>query len=433
VRIKFSLIVFLSAATAYADVPLTGRIYSNIYAPTRNFDEAELQQSAVGMWLETSPRFSAESSAHLSISGDARSYSKARRESVLTTGEAADTSFVMDLREGYGTYATNSFVLRIGKQIIPWGKSDFVNPTDYLGAEDLTYLSPDREMRRIGALSTQFSFTPGGGSSPFSLDLVWTPVFPQSKMMIPTASLPSGVTVATSENPRIGLRDTEIAGKASYVGQGWDVSVSGFKGWSHKAEFFEKSRSLSATGYAVSVASGFYKQGAIGADFSFTAGGFVFRGEGAYKRTANYNAVDPTRMPTYSEGVFGIEKKFWDDFRLQVQGLWRGLKQEVPKSTDSITAAIASANQLIHGYQTKNRAGASTRLAYDNADTAWKAEIFYLYYDTKDYLWRPLFGYQWSDAFVVNIGGEQYGGPKDKPLGSLHGYNSVFLETKYVF
>ena len=60
------------------------------------------------------------------------------------------SQFNVGLREAWISYAKNGWEAKLGQQIIPWGKSDIINPTDFLTAKNYTFFNPDQEVRRLG-------------------------------------------------------------------------------------------------------------------------------------------------------------------------------------------------------------------------------------------------------------------------------------------
>ena len=89
------------------------------------------------------------------------------------------------LLEGYVTAHFTKADLRIGKQIVAWGRADGINPTDNLTPHDFTVLLPFEEDQRFGtvalkldvAVSTELMFT-----------FFTTPFFEPAKIPWPSSS-----------------------------------------------------------------------------------------------------------------------------------------------------------------------------------------------------------------------------------------------------
>ena len=120
---------------------LTGRVFTDVYAPTRDEPlSTDLRQASTSIWLQADPKLGERSSAHFTLTGD-------YFETALP-GNPDGRRLRVGLREAYVAYAHKGLEFRAGRQIIPWGKSDAVNPTDFLSAKDYTFLNPDEEVRR---------------------------------------------------------------------------------------------------------------------------------------------------------------------------------------------------------------------------------------------------------------------------------------------
>ncbi len=414
------------AARAESDtsrVPIGGRVFADVYVPSRNPGANALRLSTTTFWLEADPKLGERSWARVVLEAKAEE----------ATGQVATS-----VREGFGAYAHQGWELRVGRQIIPWGKSDVVNPTDFLTAKDYTFLNPDDEVRRTGATSFLVGFTPLAGNSSHTVTAVWTPVAPQSELLIAPSAIPAGVTVAAAQASARTVVNSEVALKVAYLGSGWDASVSAFRGFSHMPEFDITALSLAGT----TLTPVFRRVRAVGADGSLSSGDWVLRLETSYSWLERGAAGIPTSQPDHWDTVVGAERPFWDDFRMQLQFLYRFNPSHVP--ADQATGSsvletqarrgVAASNALILGYQDRSRPGYSLRLSYAKEDSGVEAELFSLgNFIGGDYLLRPKLSYRFTDSLRGTVGTDHYGGPDDRPLGSLKFYNSVFVEAKYTF
>jgi hypothetical protein len=251
----------------------------------------------------------------------------------------------------------------------------------------------------------------------------------------PPATVPAGITVSSNPvTPPETLGNTETAFKVAYNASGWDLSLLAFRGFNHMPEF--------ASLGGASVGQVFHHIRAAGGDFSFTSGKWIFRGESAYVWTENDDGTNPLIQPSHWDSVLGVERPLGDDFRVQAQFVYRYIPHFTPASAATgpnpiaaqINQGIATANALLLAYQEQSRPGATFRFSYSNEDNGIEAELFALgNFVGGDYLLRPKAAYHWTDALLTTLGLEWYGGPLDRPLGSMQVYNSVFTEAKYSF
>jgi hypothetical protein len=439
----------LSSATlalttvAYADsalsdsLPLGGRLFTDIYFPARDIQTSTYRQTSASLWLEGTPKLGENGAANFVLTGDAI------QNRTVSVVDGTSSEFRMGLREAYVTYAKNGWELRAGQQIIPWGKSDAINPTDFLTAKDMTFFNPDEEVRRKGAVSLWLGFTPSQGASPWSFTVVATPVFAKTQLLISPLAVPSGVTLSGSPiDPPETLGNTETAIKVAYAASQWDASLIAFRGFNHMPEFTLLGVSGTPSAPVAGVGQTFHPIRAAGGDASFTTGKWVFRAETAYAWTENDDGANPLIQPSHWDSVVGVERPVGDDFRLQGQFVYRYIPAFAPASSAGgatpvlaqLNQGIAQANALLLAYQDRSRPGATFRAGYSNEDNGIDAEIFVLgNFVGGDYLLRPKFSYHWTQALLTTLGVEWYGGPDDRPLGTMKPFSSVFTEAKYSF
>jgi hypothetical protein len=425
--------------TAVAQVfPLSGKIFIDAYLPTdTKVENKTFQQLSSSLWLESNPVFTDELGSKWIYQGDVFDGPNS-----TVSGESRETHLESYLREGYVYYRSGGIDLRVGQQIIPWGKSDGINPTDFLTSKNSTFFNPDDEVKRRGSASVLLNFTPEEGASPWSFTTVWTTIFARSKHLIAGQSVPSNVTLREAEPPPVTFQNGEISEKISYTGSGWDGSLSYFNGWSHKPELQERSHILVGFTPVVEVDQVFRRVQGYGADWSYSTEKWVYRFESAYIVTANHDGENPLVMPTHWDSVLGAERPIGDHFRIQGQFIMRYFPQfksaDQAGGPDAISAGVnrslASTNALLLGYQEQSQPAGSVRVSYTDQENAIEADIFLLQnFNGSDYLIRPKISYGWTDFIRSTVGSEIYGGPTNRPLGSLHSYNSVFFETKYTF
>lgn len=433
-----ALILLLGHAASAQLFPLSGRLFIDAYLPTDTpVANKTFQQFTGSLWLESNPVFTDEMGSKWIYQGDVFDGPNS-----IVSGESRETHLESSLREGYLYYRSGSLDLTAGQQIIPWGKSDGINPTDFHTAKNNSFFNPDDEVKRRGAASVKLNFTPEEGAAPWTFTTIWTPIFARSKHLISSQSIPSGVTLRDPEAPPVTFSNGEISEKVAYTGSGWDASLSYFNGWNHKPELQERSHRLLGFTPVVDVEQVFRRIQAVGMDGSYSTELWVYRIESAYIVTENHDGENPLVMPTHWDSVLGAERPFGDHFRVQGQFVMRYFPRF--KSADQVSGpdavstgvnrTLASTNALLLGYQEQNQPAGSLRVSYTDQENAFESEIFFLQnFNGSDFLIRPKMSYGWTDLIRSTLGAEVYGGPTSKPLGALHPYNSIFFETKYTF
>ena len=76
----------------------------------------------------------------------------------------------IDLREAYVNAYLGPFDLRLGKQIIVWGRADALNPTNNLTPVDFRIRSPLEDDIRLGNVGARALPAPGAGAPGRRLD-----------------------------------------------------------------------------------------------------------------------------------------------------------------------------------------------------------------------------------------------------------------------
>jgi hypothetical protein len=431
-----SIIAPSHAETGASDSSFTvgGRLYTDHYFATRSNSGYRngIIQSSVSGWLDFQSNLSQRTSFQAIGQFDIFARNMTSNDRATISGR---------VREGVFTFQTESIQFKIGQQIIPWGKSDGVNPTDYFSSKDYTLLNPDEEVKRQGAPAMMLSLTPKQGTSPITFTGVFQAAYPQQKLMIPDRAVPTGIqfTKYASAPELFREESMEYGGKIAYLGNTFDLSLSVFRGVNHFSQYI----------YDVSqnrVIPQNFLQSAVGGDFSFTSGDFVVRGESAYfvpdqgpANSALYRIVQPSHWDT----IIGVERGFLDDFRAQVQFLYRYHFDYQDPSTittpspvlTQIQQTVARANALLLNFQRESNPGATFRIGYASDSSDWTADLFLVGYFAKgyDYLLRPQVSYKPGEGWKLMAGADLYGGNESRPLGALRNNSSLFLEGRYVF
>jgi hypothetical protein len=430
--LTYLLLLTLTSNSAHASeaLPITGRVFTDHYLRTNSDHPQAITQSSLSTWLEFHTENEKKVNFHSVTSADI---------TLKSPEKPNQNDFRLRARELYASISNSSVDLKVGQQIIPWGKSDGINPTDYLTAKDYTFLNPDDEVKRIGAPSVYLNITPRSGASPVNFTFVLQTRAPRSQLLIADASIPTGVTVQkkSANLPLISADGFQFAGKISYLASNLDFSLSYFRGYS-PMPYFDWNGTAIVPVNAIETA--------VGTDFSISHDAYVFRLESALHMPDNgtdQNADFGTVQPWRIDSVLGAERPIGDNFRIQVQGLYRKHlyfknPAEYVGATPQITAikrATGRANALILNYLQQNQLGSTIRLAYEPESSKWGSDLFLIGYfgSGNDYFLRPQVNFRPAEGWRLVAGADLYGGVASRPLGSLKDFSSYFFEAKYVF
>lgn len=407
--------------------PLHGRIFSGHSYGLEGVNENRLLQNHLTSWLEWD-----------------ESYHDIYRVVGVAEGRffynqiALRQSWDFDprLRELWASIHRELFEIRVGQQIIPWGKTDGIQPTDYLTAKDFGFLYSNEEVKRIGAESISFQLTPFL-TNKLQLEGVFQAKAPRSRILIPGAVVPAGIQFETNpiEKSQYFGSQSEWALKLSYPSESWDLSLSFFSGRTHNPVFY-----LDTDGI---IRARFPKQKAIGADASWSVLDGIFRFESALKMPNGGQKTSPDRalvQPWYWDGVLGYEREIISDFRVILQGFYRhylysrnplDLQGRSPAET-VLLRGVAQANGILLNAVDRSRFATTLRLSYDLKP--WSFELGGLtYLGGRDYVIRPALERELSEGLKTRIGMDKYGGPALRPLGALKSFSQVYAEIEWLF
>jgi hypothetical protein len=322
-----------------------------------------------------------------------------------------------DLLEAYITAHFGQADLRIGKQIIAWGRADGINPTDNLTPRDFVVLLPLEEDQRFGTtaikldtyLSQELTFTAFTSS-----------FFEPAKFPLPT----KGVSIQLTQ-PAHTASDSEFALKLSKTGGEFDWSVSYFDGYSLRP-------SVAAAGSTLDLH--YDRTQVLGADAARNFGRFGFRSEVAYTRPSDPHATDPNARNARLFWVAGVDRTFLENLNVNLQFFlrWMPHYDDPHRLSNPNAQNAATFNTIIDGQQAQTSEGMTTRVSKLWFNDTLQAEIFAVVNVVRgDHFVRPLITYTVSDHVKVLMGANVYRGARDAQYGVLGPNSGVFAEVRY--
>jgi hypothetical protein len=338
----------------------------------------------------------------------------------LNGGEAANGR----LLEGYAALHFENADLRIGKQVVPWGRADGINPTDNLTPRDFVVLLPFEDDQRFGttALKLDTYLSPEHTLSVFT-----TPYFTPS--VIPS---PKIVGTVVERRPGHTLSSTEVGVKLNKTGGDMDWSVSYFHGYS----LLPDATVIGATSAGPTVELSYDRINVIGADFARNFGRFGFRGEAAYFDTADKTGTNPSVKNPYFFWIAGVDRTFLENLNVNFQFFQRIVRafhapDDIP---DPAQRAIAIQNAIVDGQRDRVSNGVSMRVSDKWRNDTLEAEIFGVVDLTRaDRFIRPLVTYAFTDHLKGTVGADLYRGADDTQFGRLRPNRGGFAELRYAF
>jgi hypothetical protein len=389
---------------------ISGSIRAGYWSSTRNLDSEDPLGGAM-IWLKSTRPLS----PHVSFLIEGWT---------ALRGPASNGDATGELREAFVDLRFGRLDVRVGRQIVAWGRADGVNPTDNLTGEDLTLLTPDDDDRRLGTTALRVSYYWGD----VSFTGVWLPEFRGHRFPLPPAP---GMTVVR-ERPE--WPADQWALRAEQTGHAVDWSVSYFQGRDLTPDLVTQLAPASDSVAAISLAH--HRVRAFGADMAANVGHIGLRAEGAYVDTEDTRGQDPfTKNPSLFI-VVGGDRTFGEYLNLNVQYLYRFVRHyRVADEGLSVAAGrVAELQGILNSQTQRAQHGASFRVAYKWLRETLEGECAAVgFFGPEGVALRPKLTYAVSDAWKVVIGTELYRGESSSLFGLLRPNSTAYVEARWSF
>jgi len=366
------------------------------------------------------------------------------------------TGLDYDLREAYVELFLGPVDLRVGHQIIAWGRADGFNPTNNLTPQDMSIRSADEDDVRLGNFALRSTLN----LEPTRLELVWVPVYAPARF--PDFSLPGPIGFADPEYPDADFEHGIYAARLNVELSFIDFSVSYLFGYStfpglELAELMMDPTDVESSG--VSVRFRAYQQHVAGLDFAASVSDwFGIRGEAALRWPEEYEDLAHVPRPDL-QWVLGVDREFGDlsiiaqyigryvvDFEAGVETPLLGYVDRLAaggltalspdEQIDLVMNGETYAHQevrakalMIAGQTEEHQHSLMARVAYKFLQETLTLELMGLYnISSEEYLLRPKLTYALTDGLNFIAGGQIFGGPD----GTLYGMVDEIQSAGYV-
>lgn len=322
------------------------------------------------------------------------------------------------LREAYVTARFDSGALRIGRQIVAWGRADSVNPTDNLTPRDFTVPLPFDDDKRVGAVAVTYDHYIDVERT---LSVFATPFFEPSRLP------PSDDAAMIELRPARTPSNTEIAIKLNRTGSQLDWSISYFRGFSLLPALRPSADAGIFTLYYPRIE-------VLGADMARNFAPYAIRAEVAYVVPMDREA--PSDIRRYLFAVAGVDRTFFGTFNVNMQWIQRRPQgdREPDTAMDTASRTAALQNALLFGQQNRTNDGLTMRISNRWLSDTLLAELFVFSERAghSTYL-RPLLTYDIDDHVKLAVGADVYRGADDTYFGQLKRNRGAFVELRYAF
>jgi hypothetical protein len=374
---------------------ITGSLRTGYWSSTRDLDG----QTPVGagmLWLKATGALS----SHVSYQFEGWA---------ALRGPADDARYRAEAREAFLDLRFGPLDVRVGRQIIVWGRADGINPTDNLSAKDLTLLTPDDDDQRLGTTALRASYYLGD----IGLTGVWSPELRPHRFPLPRME---GVMV---DHDHDSWQLDQWAARIEQSGRAVDWSVSYFDGFDLTPDLGPPALRLTHRRVRV-----------FGADMAANAGRFALRAEGAYVHTEDASGADPYAKNRHLFVVAGADRTFLETLNVNLQYLHRHVFDYAPPVEEMIAV-----QQAVVSSQTRRvQHGASLRVAQKWFHDTLEAECAAAaWIEPYGYTVRPRVAYAVSDQWKTIAGAEVFGGEAASLFGLLRENSTAYVEARWSF
>ena len=443
------------AATAAGPFTLTGYVRGDMFAGKVSGADAAEMKAGYGE-LDLTVRTAKET------------YGDGFAEARIRYGLQADglQRTAVDLREAYVNAYLGPLDLRLGQQIIVWGRADALNPTNNLTPLDFRIHSPIEDDIRIGNAGARAFLR----FAPFRLEGVWMPLYLPTEL--PAVQLPQYVSYGAPAfplQPSMNLKNGTEAARLHLELPAFDMSVSYVHGLALLPGLTMTGMTLTAdpnTGApnplippSILISRTAYEQQVFGLDFSTTLGEFgTLRGEAAYRRPYNwavpadhhiaYPDVQYTVGADHTFGSLSIIVQYMGryvfDWQKQSGPMMvldpsvlpmQRMPLDVKNVTDIVTSTLAKQNQILFSQTAQIQHLATLRFEWLALHETLSISSLCLYnFTTREWLITPRIGYRLSDAITMYAGAQVFHGPADTLFGIIDAQLSAgYAELRYTF
>jgi len=217
----------------------------------------------------------------LTLSGgfDARtdSHRQTARDGVVDADDRSIQRPAFSIRRLSATIHRGKVTAEIGRQLIRWGKTDILNPTDRFAPKD--YLSSVVDTDFLGVTAARVTYESGGNT----VDLVWQPWFTSSRTPLLNqrwTALPpqaAGVNIVDAGARYPG--GSQVGARWNHVGSGYEYSLCFFDGYQNLPSF---DAALGSTLSSVALTRTYPDLRLYGGDAAVPLPWLTIKGEAAY-------------------------------------------------------------------------------------------------------------------------------------------------------
>ena len=323
-------------------------------------------------------------------------------------------------REGYLDARAGPLDVRIGKQIIAWGRADRINPTDNLTPRDFTRLVPEDADQRSGTTGVRATYDLMGTA----LTGVVLPTFEPHVIPLRRPPVSSAVRERVPHDPVL-----QGALKIERVGGRVDWSLSYFDG----IDLFPDLQIDRIHASGLDLVLRHHRIRVVGADAAAAIGPYTVRGEGAYTFTEHVRRGDQIKSPFFFL-VLGADRTLPGALYVNVQYLLRVIAdfQDPDRIGNAIQRSVAIEQALINDQLDPVKHAVAVRVSRNWLNDTLASELAFVVSPNRgDYAVRPKISYAVTDHVKITAGGQLFRGDTVSVFGRLRDASTAYVEVRW--
>ncbi len=354
----------------------------------------------------------------------------------------------LQLKEAYAAYQSPKWDVRLGNQIVAWGRADAFSLFNGITPSDYFLLSgePDDQTLPNFMLRAKYRFSPQ-----IELEGIAMPYYRPSVYRYDLFRFDERARFAETALPSNTWASGAAAARLNFEWPGMGLALSYFRGYDPFYGFSIQSVDLGPVFMpSIVYQPQPYRKQQAGLDFALPLRNWILRGEVAGRWTRDYQALLQAPNPDLS-CILGVEREFWGitavaqyigKYVFDFQPLQEPVL-EIPFDNAMLAKYLQEVivynsedfNRKIFQQQKQGNHALFLSLSRAFAHETLRAQVSGYYNITsEEYLLRPELQWQISDALRAKVGGSVMGGPE----GNVFRYardvlNGAFVELRVSF
>lgn len=322
------------------------------------------------------------------------------------------------IREAYIDWQAGAWSVRLGRQVLAWGRADRINPTDNLAPRDYTLLVAEDEDQKLGIDAARVRYEL---SSSLSASVLLAR-FGAHKT--PTGSLPSNTVKAVKPG------DAEWAVKLDHTGP-LDWALSYFDGYERLTRY----TTVFSSPTTVVFQGDFERSKVLGFDAATALGAWTVRTELAYSELQP-NCTDCAQYKRkVARAVLGADRDFLEtsNVNFQVFALRRSSYVD-PTAVPAAQRSLATGLNRLNAEFGKKEWGITLRVAHRALNERLALEVSGIAdVSNRSAVVRPRLSYAISDNLKWGAGADFFRGKTQSFFGSRKENQTLFSDLTLLF